>query len=242
MTKEFLSRANVSFDSKVLDDADVKEELRLRGFITRPVTFIDGEAIIGFNPKAITKVLGFDASKVQQELRVISDAEMFRRLIIFIDALVKLTRQLPKDVFLRDYGGRQAPLMTGIRHEFQFLRIFLDSRRTGVVNVERMFADRNAMQVDWVDSEDPLAVADYGEQIKRQVEEWGKTFTEEELEQPVSGFYGDVTVSHVIAMAVGHTAYHIKTRYSMASEDAGIEPPVRLPDSLFEGLPRPKDG
>ena len=132
--------------------------------------------------------------------------------------------------------------MIGIRHEFQFVGIILDSRRTSVVDVEPMFADRYAMEVEWVDSQDPQKLADYGEQIKQQFEEWTKTFTEEEMQQPVSGFYGDVTMSQVIAMAVGHTGYHIKTRYAMASEDAGIEPPVRLPESLFEGLPRPIDG
>ena len=56
--KELLSRAGVAFTAKNVDEDDrAYDELIARGFRTIPVTFIDGRAIRGFDPAALTSAL-----------------------------------------------------------------------------------------------------------------------------------------------------------------------------------------
>jgi glutaredoxin len=58
-TKEFLSQKRVEFEERdVSKDATALEELQNRGLMTTPVTLIDGEAVVGFDEKKLTALLG----------------------------------------------------------------------------------------------------------------------------------------------------------------------------------------
>ena len=58
-TKEFLSRKNISYlERNVADDESALEELKQLGYMTMPVTVIDGTAIVGFSETELMKALG----------------------------------------------------------------------------------------------------------------------------------------------------------------------------------------
>ena len=58
-TKEFLSRKNISYTERnVAEDESALEELKQLGYMTTPVTVIDGTAIVGFNEAELMKALG----------------------------------------------------------------------------------------------------------------------------------------------------------------------------------------
>ena len=59
MTKEFLSRKGIQFiERNIVQEPDALNELRRLGYMTTPVTLVDGEAIVGFDEEKLSKALG----------------------------------------------------------------------------------------------------------------------------------------------------------------------------------------
>ena len=59
LTKELLSKKGVPFaDRDITKDPGALSELRRLGFMTTPVTQIDGETIVGFDEEKLSKALG----------------------------------------------------------------------------------------------------------------------------------------------------------------------------------------
>ena len=57
--KEFLSQRGVDFvDRDITTDEEAIAELDELGYMTTPVTVIDGEVVIGFNPTKFEELLG----------------------------------------------------------------------------------------------------------------------------------------------------------------------------------------
>lgn len=58
-TKEYLSQKQIPFQERdVTKDADAVQELQRLGYMTTPVTVIDGEVIVGFDGAKIDAALG----------------------------------------------------------------------------------------------------------------------------------------------------------------------------------------
>jgi len=58
-TKEFLSRNNITYTERnVAEDESALEELKQLGYMTTPVTVINGTTIVGFNETELMKALG----------------------------------------------------------------------------------------------------------------------------------------------------------------------------------------
>ncbi len=58
-TKEFLSQHGIIFEERdVSRDAAALDELQRRSLMTTPVTFIDGEVVVGFDQAKLAKLLG----------------------------------------------------------------------------------------------------------------------------------------------------------------------------------------
>jgi glutaredoxin 3 len=58
-TKEFLSRHGIAFEDRdVSKDEAALDELQRRGLMTTPVTLVDGEAVVGFDEKKLSTLLG----------------------------------------------------------------------------------------------------------------------------------------------------------------------------------------
>ena len=58
-TKEFLSKNNITYTERnVAEDESALEELKQLGYMTTPVTVINGTTIVGFNETELMKALG----------------------------------------------------------------------------------------------------------------------------------------------------------------------------------------
>ncbi len=58
-TKEYLSKKGISFQERdITRDTGAVEELRRLGYMTTPVTVIDGTVIVGFDAGKIEAALG----------------------------------------------------------------------------------------------------------------------------------------------------------------------------------------
>jgi thioredoxin reductase (NADPH) len=56
--KEFLSQRGIPFrDKNILEDSVALDELQKLGYMTTPVTVIDGEVIIGFDQAKLESLL-----------------------------------------------------------------------------------------------------------------------------------------------------------------------------------------
>ena len=59
LTKEFLSQHGVRFTERnIAADPSALAELRLLGYMTTPVTLVDGEVIVGFDEEKLRRALG----------------------------------------------------------------------------------------------------------------------------------------------------------------------------------------
>jgi glutaredoxin len=57
--KEFLSRNNVPFvERNIAADPAALNELEKLGYMTTPVTLVDGEAVVGFDVRKPSQLLG----------------------------------------------------------------------------------------------------------------------------------------------------------------------------------------
>lgn len=57
-TKEFLSQRNIAFAEKnIATDPVALDELETLGFMTTPVTVIDGETVVGFDKEKLERLL-----------------------------------------------------------------------------------------------------------------------------------------------------------------------------------------
>ena len=58
-TKEFLSRNNISFSERnIAENETALEELKELGYMTTPVTVVNGHIIIGFDEVKLRSTLG----------------------------------------------------------------------------------------------------------------------------------------------------------------------------------------
>ncbi len=58
-TKEFLSRQGVQFTERnIVQEPAALEELRRLGYMTTPVTVVDGNVIVGFDEGKLSQALG----------------------------------------------------------------------------------------------------------------------------------------------------------------------------------------
>ncbi len=56
--KEFLSQNNVQFvDRNIAADPTALSELEKLGYMTTPVTLVDGEAVVGFDVRKLSELL-----------------------------------------------------------------------------------------------------------------------------------------------------------------------------------------
>jgi glutaredoxin 3 len=57
--KEFLSQRNIDFiDRDITSDESALADLEKLGYMTTPVTMIDGEAVVGFDRHKLEELLG----------------------------------------------------------------------------------------------------------------------------------------------------------------------------------------
>lgn len=57
--KEFLSQNHIEFnDRNIAADEEALADLERLGYMTTPVTLIDGEAVVGFDREKLEKLLG----------------------------------------------------------------------------------------------------------------------------------------------------------------------------------------
>jgi glutaredoxin 3 len=62
--KEFLSQNHIEFnDRNIAADEEALANLERLGYMTTPVTLIDGEAVVGFDREKLEKLLGSAAGK-----------------------------------------------------------------------------------------------------------------------------------------------------------------------------------
>jgi glutaredoxin len=56
--KEFLSRNNIQFTERnIAADPGALSELEKLGYLTTPVTLVDGEAVVGFDVRKLSELL-----------------------------------------------------------------------------------------------------------------------------------------------------------------------------------------
>lgn len=58
-TKEFLSQNQIPFEDRdISKDPTAVDELQKLGYMTTPVTVIDGQVVVGFDQAKLTQLLG----------------------------------------------------------------------------------------------------------------------------------------------------------------------------------------
>lgn len=231
MTKEFLSKQKIPFESKNINDPEIRKELEGRGFLTVPVTFIDGVGIDGFKPGKLSKALNLNGAGAKI---VATTDNMYERLDTVLDAWGRAIRQLDAahltipagvaDMDLRRYG-HVIP-----RH----VKVTMLARKSGIWDSAQQFQNSG-----WRKMKEPEDVGRYTDGVRKSFGRWAQTLSGADLGKQCSGFYGDVTLSRLIEISLGRAAFHLGRLYELMRSEANIEPnnPVSRKELDAIGIP-----
>ena len=211
----------------------MREELAGRGFLTPPVTFVDGTGYYGFDPETLTRVLGITAPM----RRAAASGDMLEQLDRILVAWVRAVRQLPAsalDLPVDPKDGREL-LGTFALKIPNHVRVTMRARETGVWDAGA--AERYEQAPD--ETDDPGEIADHVEQLRRDLAEWRADLVPGELGSGMRGGYGDVELSRLVEISLTRQAFQLRRLYA-AMRRLGVEPEEPIDDAELERLGTPE--
>ena len=216
MTKEFLSKQNIPFESKNINDPEVKKELEGRGFLTVPVTFIDGVGIDGFKPDKLSKALNLDGTKTKI---VATTDNMYERLDTILEAWGRAIRQLDATHLTIPAGVAGMDLRRYGHVIPRHVKVTMLAKQSGTWDSTYHFQNSG-----WRKFKESEKLGNYADGVRKSFSRWAETLTEADLNKPCSGFYGDVTLSRLIEISLGRAAFHLGRLYEIMRSEANLEP------------------
>lgn len=166
----------------------------------------------------------------------IDTKELLARIDKFLQAETRLLRQLSPEVFRGDYQGEKLYLVRIMRNELHYWDMMLEATSSGYWSADPLYEELHEEEVDWIDSKDPQALADYCEDLRRRFNEWAAGASPQDFEKPTDGYYGEQTLGQLLSIGLGHIAHHLKGWYAAVRDEAGVPLVDPLTDKDFEGI------
>lgn len=104
-------------------------------------------------------------------------------------------------------------------HMFSQQKVMLGGCRTGKIEVQ----DFVEVKKDKADLKSARDLAQYGEQVHREMDEWVRSCSQEEYQRPIEAFFGHLTPFQALAAAEEHLIHHRGQLY-VYLRLMGIEP------------------
>jgi len=229
--KEFLVEHGVPFVSaNVIEDPVAREELRALGVRSVPIIARGRDWANGQVLADVARVAGI---KLAAE-KILSPAELYKRLTAIQCAAQRLFSQLPDDKVHYTLPGRPRSYADLTFHIFHIAELFIAHAVLGRPLVEGDY-DRKPPAL-WAKKAPIIA---YGRGVQTQLHTWweenGKTA---DFDQPASVYYGRQTVHQFFERTTWHAGQHVR-QLTLVVEKLGLLPDRPLGDETWQGLPMP---
>jgi uncharacterized damage-inducible protein DinB len=203
------------------------EELRRLGARSVPVVSRGDRFVFAQVIRDVVEFLGLD----DKTRPVLSPAELLARYDHVLETAIRLVRQMPADMLEVQLPNRPRSYRMLMHHIFQIPSAYLDTEEEGgTLSREKLGV------LPPPEMRTSGAVADFGESVRRRLNNWWKRVADEDFTRPVSTYFGETSRHEMFERTVWHSTQHTRQIASLL-EQAGVAPdrPLGLDD--VRGLP-----
>ena len=233
-TKEFLKDNGVEFKSvNVLEDKSGFEDLQRFGVKLVPVVAKGDQWANGAVFRDVAKVVGFDYSSHKMlEPQVMADK--IKSINYFAREFLD---QIPEDKLDTLLPGRPRSYRQLVYHVFNIPDVFLDR-----VEHDKPYTYEALLSILPKDMKTKSDLMDYGNKVYERFDKWWKRDGDKvNFDQPGNVYYGEVNLHEVLERTGWHSGQHVRQINLLLKEKLSIDPKKTLDETIFEGLPMPKN-
>jgi hypothetical protein len=134
---------------------------------------------------------------------VLSPAELLARYDHVLETAIRLVRQMPADMFEVQLPNRPRSYRMLMHHIFQIPSAYLDTEEEGgTLSREKLGV------LPPPEMRTSVAVADFGESVRRRLNNWWKRVADEDFTRPVSTYFGETSRHEMFERTVWHSTQH----------------------------------
>ena len=233
-TKEFLKDNGVEFKSvNVLEDKSGFEDLQRFGVKLVPVVAKGDQWANGAVFRDVAKVAGFDYSSHKMlEPQVMADK--IKSINYFAREFLD---QIPEDKLDTLLPGRPRSYRQLVYHVFNIPDVFLDR-----VEHDKPYTYEALLSILPKEMKTKSDLMDYGNRVYERFDKWWKRDGDKvDFDQPGNVYYGEVNLHEVLERTGWHSGQHVRQINLLLKEKLSIDPKQTLDETIFEGLPMPKN-
>ena len=233
-TKEFLKDNGVDFKSvNVLEDKTGFEDLQRFGVKLVPVVAKGDQWANGAVFRDVAKVAGFDYSSHKMlEPQVMADK--IKSINYFAREFLD---QIPEDKLDTLLPGRPRSYRQLVYHVFNIPDVFLDR-----VEHNKPYTYEALLSILPKEMKTKSDLMDYGNRVYERFDKWWKRDGDKvDFDQPGNVYYGEVNLHEVLERTGWHSGQHVRQINLLLKEKLSIKPKKTLDETIFEGLPMPKN-
>ena len=233
-TKEFLKDNGVEFKSvNVLEDKSGFEDLQRFGVKLVPVVAKGDQWANGAVFRDVAKVAGFDYSSHKMlEPQIMADK--IKKINFFARDFLD---QIPEEKLDTLLPGRPRSYRQLVYHVFNIPDVFLDR-----VEHNKPYTYEALLSILPKDMKTKSDLIDYGNKVYERFDKWWKRDGDKvNFDQPGNVYYGEVNLHEVLERTGWHSGQHVRQINLLLKEKLSIDPKQTLDETIFEGLPMPKN-
>ena len=233
-TKEFLKDNGVEFKSvNVLEDKSGFEDLQRFGVKLVPVVAKGDQWANGAVFRDVAKVAGFNYSSHKMlDPKIMVDK--VRSINFFAREFLE---QIPEDKLDTLLPGRPRSYRQLVYHVFNIPDVFLDR-----VEHNKPYTYEALLSILPKDMKTKSDLMDYGNKVYERFDKWWKRDGDKvNFDQPGNVYYGEVNLHEVLERTGWHSGQHVRQINLLLKEKLSIDPKQTLDETIFEGLPMPKN-
>ena len=233
-TKEFLKDNGVEFKSvNVLEDKSGFEDLQRFGVKLVPVVAKGDQWANGAVFRDVAKVAGFDYSSHKMlEPQIMADK--IKKINFFARNFLD---QIPEEKLDTLLPGRPRSYRQLVYHVFNIPDVFLDR-----VEHNKPYTYEALLSILPKDMKTKSDLMDYGNKVYERFDKWWKRDGDKvNFDQPGNVYYGEVNLHEVLERTGWHSGQHVRQINLLLKEKLSIDPKQTLDETIFEGLPMPKN-
>ena len=233
-TKEFLKDNGVDFKSvNVLEDKTGFEDLQRFGVKLVPVVAKGDQWANGAVFRDVAKVAGFDYSSHKMlEPQVMADK--IKSINYFAREFLD---HIPEDKLDTLLPGRPRSYRQLVYHVFNIPDVFLDR-----VEHNKPYTYEALLSILPKEMKTKSDLMDYGNRVYERFDKWwNRDGDKVDFDQPGNVYYGEVNLHEVLERTGWHSGQHVRQINLLLKEKLSIDPKKTLDETIFEGLPMPKN-
>ena len=233
-TKEFLKDNGVEFKSvNVLEDKSGFEDLQRFGVKLVPVVAKGDQWANGAVFRDVAKVAGFNYSSHKM-----LDPKIMVDKVKSINFFAReFLEQIPEDKLDTLLPGRPRSYRQLVYHVFNIPDVFLDR-----VEHNKPYTYEALLSILPKDMKTKSDLMDYGNKVYERFDKWWKRDGDKvNFDQPGNVYYGEVNLHEVLERTGWHSGQHVRQINLLLKEKLSINPKQTLDETIFEGLPMPKN-